>query len=408
VSGTIHGTLSGTGANRTYTPTQNYLGSDSFTFKVNDGTADSPTVTVSIQVLAANTPPIAQSQNISIDEDRTVTISLSGSDADQNPLTYVIVTPPAHGSLSGSAPNVLYTPATNYSGADSFTFKVNDGRAESATATVGINIREVNDTPVANAQQLTVSSGDRLDIILSGSDPDGDFLSYTVINRPANGTLSGSAPNMNYRPNQGFVGTNTLTFVVDDGFVQSAVATITIRVLPAGNQAPTATGKTLSLQKVGAAYAPLVVTLSGTDPNNNPLTYQVTSQPTFGTLTGTAPNLTYTAATPFYGADRFKFKVNDGFQDSPEVEVWIRDNAITPPAPPLVISEISAPGAPTVVQLTVAPVPGIAVDLQRSTDLQNWTTISTNPVDAGLNYQDSSVSSQGMYFYRTLLRYTGP
>jgi hypothetical protein len=72
---------------------------------------------------------------------RSKAITLTGSDADGDPLTFAIVTGPANGVLSGTAPNVTYTPAANYSGSDSFTFKVNDGTVDSTVATVSITVQ---------------------------------------------------------------------------------------------------------------------------------------------------------------------------------------------------------------------------------------------------------------------------
>src|SRR5262249_7389348 len=57
-----------------------------------------------------------------------------------NPLAYSIVGEPQHGALSGTAPNLTYTPANNFNGVDSFTFKVNDGQADSNIATVTISV----------------------------------------------------------------------------------------------------------------------------------------------------------------------------------------------------------------------------------------------------------------------------
>ena len=70
----------------------------------------------------------------------SLNIVLTGSDVEGSPLTYSIVTDPAHGGLSGSGANQTYTPIGNYSGPDSFTFKVNDGTLDSAPATVSINV----------------------------------------------------------------------------------------------------------------------------------------------------------------------------------------------------------------------------------------------------------------------------
>ncbi len=90
-----------------------------------------------------NQPPVANDQNVSVDENSTVNITLTGSDADGDALTYMLVSPPAHGSLSGSAPNITYTPDSDYFGSDSFTFKVNDGTVDSPVATVSITVNAV-------------------------------------------------------------------------------------------------------------------------------------------------------------------------------------------------------------------------------------------------------------------------
>ena len=147
VSQPSHGTLSGTAPNLTYTPTANYFGVDSFTFKVNDGTDDSTVKTVNItvtDVAEPNVVPVANAQSITLNEDTANNaITLTGSDADNDALTYTIVSQPSHGTLSGTAPNLTYTPTANYFGVDSFTFKVNDGEDDSATVTVGITVTDV-------------------------------------------------------------------------------------------------------------------------------------------------------------------------------------------------------------------------------------------------------------------------
>ena len=92
---------------------------------------------------------------VSTNEDTPTPITLTGSDAENNALTFTVVTLPAHGTLTGTAPNLTYSPAANYNGPDSLTYKVNDGRVDSATATVSISVTPVNDAPVAGSQTVT-------------------------------------------------------------------------------------------------------------------------------------------------------------------------------------------------------------------------------------------------------------
>jgi hypothetical protein len=141
VSQPSHGALSGAAPNVTYTPDAGYVGSDSFTFKANDGASDSNIATVSITVLATDHPPVAIDGTASISSRTISPISLIASDPDNDPLTFTIVTPPAHGQLSGgTGANRTYTPASGYLGADSFTFKANDGTLDSNVAQFTISV----------------------------------------------------------------------------------------------------------------------------------------------------------------------------------------------------------------------------------------------------------------------------
>jgi hypothetical protein len=133
--------LSGSsGITYTYTPNANANGADSFTFTVDDGATTSAAATVTINVTAVNDAPVANAQTVSTAAGAAVNITLSGSDVEGSTLTYAVVGNPASGTLTGTAPNLSYMPNTGFSGADSFTFRVNDGVLNSANATVTINV----------------------------------------------------------------------------------------------------------------------------------------------------------------------------------------------------------------------------------------------------------------------------
>jgi gliding motility-associated-like protein len=320
VSSPTNGTLSCNNcANPTYTPALNYNGPDSFTFKVNDGTVDSAPATVSITVTPVNDTPIANGQTVSVPEDTPTAITLTGSDVDGDALTFTVLTNPANGTLSGTAPNLTYTPNANYTGPDSFTFRVNDGSLNSAAATVSINVTPQNDAPVANAQSLTTPEDTQLLITLDGSDVDGDALSFTVLTGPANGTLSGTAPNLTYTPNLNYNGPDSFTFKVNDGTVDSTPATVSITVTPV-NDAPVANSQTVTVQE----DTPKAITLTGSDVDGDPITsFTVLTNPANGTLSGTAPNLTYTPNADYTGPDSFTFRVSDGSLNSAAATVSI-------------------------------------------------------------------------------------
>ncbi len=124
----------------TYTPNTNVNGTDDFTYTISDGNGGSDSATVSLTISAVNDPPSADPQAVTTLQNNAVTITLTGSDPENSPLTYSVVTLPARGSLTGTAHSLTYTPAEDYVGEDSFTFTVNDGALTSTAAAVSITV----------------------------------------------------------------------------------------------------------------------------------------------------------------------------------------------------------------------------------------------------------------------------
>ena len=117
-----------------YTPDADFNGTDRFTYKANDGSLNSNVATVTITVNAVNDAPVATDDSASTNEDTPLTVAAPGvlgndTDVDSDPLTAVLVTDAAHGTLVLTADgSFTYTPAANFNGTDSFTYKANDGR----------------------------------------------------------------------------------------------------------------------------------------------------------------------------------------------------------------------------------------------------------------------------------------
>jgi hypothetical protein len=228
----LYGILTGTPPDVTYAPNLNSNGSDSFTFKANDGKADSKVATINITVNPINDPPDAQNISAATDEDTPTPITLAATDAEEDDLTYFVLLNPQKGSLSGSAPNLTYTPDLNFNGADSFTFKVNDGTADSDIATVSITVNPVNDSPEATDISVTTDEDTLVSITLLATDVDGDALTYAALANPTNGSLSGTAPDLTYTPNVNFSGSDSFTYKANDGQADSDAATVSITINP--------------------------------------------------------------------------------------------------------------------------------------------------------------------------------
>ena len=102
--------------------------------------------------------PVANDGSITTDKNRPVAIALTASDADNDLLSYTVVSGPANGALTGTPPNLTYTPAAGYNGADSFTFKASDGTNDSNIATVSITVHGVRVLDYTAATRGTVKT----------------------------------------------------------------------------------------------------------------------------------------------------------------------------------------------------------------------------------------------------------
>jgi cellulose biosynthesis protein BcsQ len=318
-----HGGLSGTAPNLTYTPNKNFNGPDSFTFKVNDGTVDSAVTTVSINITPENDSPTANNIEITAMEDMPVPVLLTGIDPDGDSLTYSVVTKPSNGTLSGTEPNMTYTPNLNFNGLDSFTFRVSDGKLNSIPATVSLVINPADDVPIADATSVTVPEDTVSHILLTGSDPDGDPLTYSVLRAPAHGKLSGTAPNLIYTPDPNFSWLDSFTFRVNDGKNDSAPATVMISVTPT-NDPPTARDDKIVTQE--DTPATIDVLANDTDVDNELITISDVTQGRSGSVRKNDDGtLTYTPNANFSGTDSFTYTVTDkeGAKDTAVVKVEV-------------------------------------------------------------------------------------
>ncbi|MET0646806.1 MAG: Ig-like domain-containing protein, partial [Pyrinomonadaceae bacterium] len=218
----------------TYTPAPNAFGSATITLvlKDDDGTANggqdtSAPQTFVINVTTVNDPPVAAGYTVSLPEDVPTFLNFSGTDADGDSLTFAVVTEPTHGTLSGTGAGRTYTPAANYNGTDSFTYKAIDSHgAESAPATISLTINPVNDAPVNSVPAAQVTNTNTPLVFsaansnaVSVSDVDAGTDPVRVTLSTPNGTLTLGS-------------TAGLTFVTGDG-VDDASFTFTATVAAA-------------------------------------------------------------------------------------------------------------------------------------------------------------------------------
>lgn len=212
----------------TYTPNPGARGEDHFQYAANDGELDSAPATVTITNIMLNSAPVAQFTTAVTPEDVAVTVVLVAADADGDPLVFAVDSV-VNGSISGIAPNLVFMPTANFAGEGVINFRASDGFSESS-GSVTITITDVNDAPVALDQTVTTAYNTPLAIELVGTDIEGSPLSYLDLTQPANASLSGTAPVLLFTPNTGFAGTTSFTYQVNDGELNSAIATVSVKV----------------------------------------------------------------------------------------------------------------------------------------------------------------------------------
>lgn len=313
--------------NLTYTPTANASGSATVTVLIKDdgltangGVDESATQTFTITVNPVDDAPTATAGTLTTDEDTDGSSTLIGNDIEGDALTFEIVAQPTNGTVTITdvvTGAYTYTPAANYNGSDSFTFKVKANGLESAVTTVNITVNAIDDAPTGTNGTLTTDEDTAGTGTLAGNDVDLDALTFSIVTQPSNGTVTitnAATGAYTYTPSNNYSGSDSFTFKVTANSVDSNMATVNITVNGV-NDAPVAVTGTLNATEDTQATGTLVAN----DVDSGSLTYSIVTQPTNGTVTitnATTGAYTYTPGANYSGSDSFTFKANDGNSDS--------------------------------------------------------------------------------------------
>src|SRR5687768_12280220 len=336
----------------TYTPEEEYSGDDKFEFKViDDKGAESDKASVEIEVKAINQAPEADDQDVSVDANDNVKITLKGNDDDKDDeIEFEIVSDPSHGELDNfdkSDGTVIYTPEEEYSGDDKFEFKVIDDKgAESDKASVEIEVKAINQAPDADDQDVSVDANDNVknNLIRNDDDKD-DEIEFEIVSDPSHGELDNfdkSDDTVIYTPEEEYSGDDKFEFkVIDDKGAESEKAEIKINVEPlevtnqevsaetnqesqnqtsskasesnvitSTNQSPIAHDQELSTD----SNMDIGITLVGEDTDNDPIQFEIVSNPADATLNdfdNAKGTVTYSPEMNYTGNDSFSFTVTD-------------------------------------------------------------------------------------------------
>ncbi|MGE5684394.1 MAG: Ig-like domain-containing protein [Nitrososphaerota archaeon] len=365
-----------------------------FTFQFNDS------YFIFAQNEEVNQVPEAEDQKVSVDANDNVKITLKGNDDDDedDEIEFEIVSDPSHGELDNFDKvdgAVTYTPEEEYSGDDKFEFRVIDDKgAESDKAEIKINVESLGETnqevggetnqeshdqtaskasksneitstnqsPIADDQELSTDANTDIDITLIGEDTDNDPIQFEIVSNPADATLNNFdnvKGTVTYSPEVNYTGNDSFSFkVIDDNGVESNVATVSVDVKGAteniltkesavmanessvvanesSNNAPKAFDQNISV----SANNQLNITLTGEDTDNDPIQFEIVSNPADATLNNfdnVKGTVTYSPEVNYTGNDSFSFKVIDdnGVESNTAiVSVEVTENNQTNQAP---------------------------------------------------------------------------
>ena len=324
-----------------------------------------PNLNFSISNFLLNSAPTATPQsNVQAFEQTKVSITLSGTDPDDDSLTYILEKAPLNGRVTDpnnndktifagtiiSTNKIDYTSTSDSAPSDFFEFKVFDGKLQSEAAKVSLSILLANDTPIANNQTVELTENTPTLITLTGSDPDKTIPTVFKIEKlPVTGTLTDpgnndkqiSAGDYLTGSKVTYTGQDTSTsdsflFKVNDGIVESLVGTVSVVLII--TDAPEAKAQNVQVTE----QVDYTIKLTGFDKEGDDLNFIINSLPSNGLLKNSGTvitlndvpknisgnNVLYTSTSDIATADSFTFRSNDGISSSFSAKVSISINPV--------------------------------------------------------------------------------
>jgi len=226
-----------------YTPPGNYFGTDSFTYIAVDGAGLTSTSTVQITITPMVDSPVANDDVAVTQENTSVDVSIFENDShpDKELFFFGALAQPSNGTAAFMGDGVVkYTPDPDFSGSDQFTYTIVDNAGQTAVGTVSVSVVNVNAAPAA-AEDVTVTDEDTAVFVLvlaNDTDSDGDALAVDSFTQGAHGQVTlADDGSLIYTPEANYSGTDSFTYVVGDGSLTSASATVSVTITPV-NDAP--------------------------------------------------------------------------------------------------------------------------------------------------------------------------
>ncbi|CAA6819128.1 MAG: T1SS secreted agglutinin RTX [uncultured Sulfurovum sp.] len=355
-----------------YTPDANFNGTDTFEYTVQDGNGGEDTATVTVTVLDTPDVPVANDDSFTLNEDTTKNGTLITNDipSTDGGNVWSKVSDPSNGTVTVNAAGTFsYVPNANFNGLDSFTYKIRDADGDESEATVILDVKSVNDAPVAVDDTTTTQEDQPVNIpvVSNDTDVDGDILTVKPgsLTTPANGTVSINPDGtVKYTPDANFNGTDTFEYTVQDGNGGEDTATVTVTVGSVNDRVIAVDDYETTDEEVAVD---INVSNNDIDDDGDALTVDSFTQPNNGTVTqNTDGTLKYTPDANFDGVDFFTYVITDGstndsafvvitVNDTNKQPIAMDDDKTTPEDTPTTITVLGNDTDPEGDTLTVKP-----------------------------------------------------
>jgi hypothetical protein len=318
--------------NFTYTPITDFDGADTFTYTITDADGDESTATVTVNVENVNKLPDAVDDSFEMDENTQLTGILLGNDDLGDEAT--TVTEFDNTSVNGAkvtvdaAGNFVYTPVTDFIGEDTFTYTITDVGGDESTATVTVDVANVNKLPDAVDDSFVINENTTLNNNVIGNDELGDPLTTVTpfdITAASGRTVSMDANgNFTYTPTPNFTGTDTFNYTITDADGDTSTATVTVIVedVPV-NLLPNAVDDSFAINENTTLNNNVLGNDNLGDPATTVTPFDITAASGRTVSMDANGNFTYTPTPNFTGTDTFNYTITDADGDTSTATVTV-------------------------------------------------------------------------------------
>lgn len=235
-----NGTISiGQNGTLTYTPNNNYIGNDGFSYRITDIDGDTSSASVNVTVSDIDHFPVANNDSIMTNTNISGSINILTNDTglEDGSITVSINSAPANGNVSIGQNGLLsYTPNNNFTGSDAFSYVITDadGDSDNATVNITVNSNDIDYTPVANTDTATTQTITPVTIAVLNNDTgieDGP-ITISITSTPSYGSVVIESDNtVTYTPNAGHFGPDSFIYTITDTDSDNAAANVSITVV---------------------------------------------------------------------------------------------------------------------------------------------------------------------------------